>query len=68
MSDDDRETLSLLDEAIEAVNALSVHLRDTGNDEQMYKANAALHMLWNISPPPRSLNQVSSKGIESPLE
>jgi hypothetical protein len=41
-------TQQLTANAIEAVNALSVHLQKVPDKTRMYKANQALHALWEI--------------------
>ena len=41
-------TQQLTANAIEAVNALSVHLQNVPDKPRMYIANRALHVLWEI--------------------
>lgn len=41
-------TQQLTANAVEAVDALSVHLQNVPDKPRMYKANQALHILWSI--------------------
>ena len=44
---DQQTTEQLFREAIQAVNALTVHLEQIGDTDRMYKANQAYRKLWD---------------------